>query len=53
MVVNKKLGGHVSIPTFLAEKLNIPNCAPDIEIIHHIPTTINATDISHDSSLFK
>lgn len=53
LVVNKKLGGHVSIPTFLAEKLNILNCVPDIEIIHHIPTTMNVTDISHDTSLFK
>lgn len=53
IIVNKKLGGHVSIPTFLAEKLNIVNCSPDIEVIHHIPEQKANTNITHDKSLFK
>jgi hypothetical protein len=55
LVINSKLGGNVCIPTFIAEKigLNVEDCKPDIEVIHHIPEPKDKTNINHDSSLFK
>jgi len=54
LIINSKLGGNVCVPVFKAEELglNIDDCKPDIEIIHHIPEEINQ-EIKHDANLFK
>lgn len=55
LTTNKKLGGHVCIPSFFAEKIgiSIENSTPDVEVIHHTPEIKNTKEINHDSSLFK
>lgn len=55
LIVNNKLGGNVCVPTFIIKEigLNIDNCSPDIEVIHHIPKLQDKTNIKHDESLFR
>lgn len=55
LIVNNKLGGNVCIPTFIVEQiaLDINDCNPDIEVIHHIPQKEDKAKIKHDEALFK
>lgn len=55
LVINSKLGGHVCIPTFIADRIgiNIQDCKPDVEIIHHFPEIQDKTNIKHDEDLFR
>ncbi len=55
LVINKKLGGNVCIPTFFAEKIGfeISESNAGISIIHHVPEKMDKTKIIHDKSLFK
>jgi len=55
LIVNKKLGGNVCVPSFIAEKIgfNIENCNADVEVIHHIPEAQDKSNIKHDSDLFR
>lgn len=55
LIVNNKLGGNVCVPTFIAERigLNINDCNPDVEIIHHIPETQDKSNVKHDADLFR
>lgn len=55
LIVNNKLGGNVCVPTFIAGRigLDIDDCSPDIEVIHHIPGKADKNKIEHDDSLFK
>lgn len=54
LIVNKKLGGNVSLPAWFYEKLGYDikiECA-EKTIIHHIPEKL-CEEIEHDASLFK
>jgi hypothetical protein len=55
LIINKKLGGNVCIPTFIAERIGlaIEDCLPDVEVIHHIPETQDKSNIKHDADLFR
>lgn len=51
LVINNKLGGHVCIPMFFAEKIGLKGSA-SVEVIHHIPKT-NTKQVTYDNDLFK
>lgn len=55
LIVTKKLGGNICIPTFIAERIgfDVQDCSPDVEIIHHIPETQDKSNIKHDADLFR
>jgi hypothetical protein len=55
LIVNKKLGGNVCIPTFLAERIGfcIEDCNPDVEVVHHIPEAQDKSKIKYDADLFR
>lgn len=55
LIINKKLGGNVCIPTFFAEKMGVvvTDEIADVEIIHHIPEKINKTEIIYNADLFR
>lgn len=56
LIINKKLGGNVCVPTFIIEKigLNIEDCEVDFEIIHHKPKKVNFDpNQTPDESLIK
>lgn len=55
LIVNNKLSGNVCVPIFIAEKigLNIDDCNPDVEVIHHIPESQDKSNIKHDADLFR
>lgn len=42
LVVNKKLGGHVSVPTFIIERMgmSVESCEADVSIERHVPKKV-------------
>lgn len=55
---NKKLGGHLTIPSFFLEKIEEKagrqfDANVDTEIIHHIPEDKTNDEIKHERSLFR
>jgi len=56
LVVNKKLGGHVCIPTFWYEKMMDEKPTMDIAdtvVIHHTPVKADKSTIYYETSLFR
>jgi hypothetical protein len=51
---NNKLEGSVCVPSFIVEGMgiNLQDCEPDIEVIHHIPEAKDKSNIKHDADLF-
>ena len=52
LIINKKLGGNVSIPTFIAEKIGVEITDDIATTIHNVPKAINK-EVNYDESLFK
>ncbi len=55
LVVNKKLGGHVSIPTFFYEKMGYQATEEiaDTTVEHHVPAKIEPKNSSPDGELTR
>lgn len=51
LILNKKLGGTVSIPQFFADKLGLQG-EKDTFIKHHVPNIIN-NEVNYDNELFR
>ena len=55
LIVNKKLGGNLCIPTFLAESKGIEfnESDADVTVKHHVPEKIIAKPTDPDDSLTR
>lgn len=64
-VLNKKLGGNVSLPAFILNKMLVADIneseiedlpfsiTPTWVIEHHTPAKLNTEDINHDKTLMR